>query len=130
MAAVKFFVAAAILAFEPDVTPVTLRCHPYQYEGKVVSLNGTLVTGNRLREPWCLTDMRISVGNGVDLRFPSESMMAPFLGTPFVPRLIGAFEEFGGCDVLVTGLFAEDPDEPGHHILVVLDIRPLPERGM
>ena len=71
----------------------------------------------------------VSVGNSVDLRLPSESLIAPFIGTAYVPRDRGYFIQFGGCDVIATGIFAENPEDRGYFVFLVLKLVPSPDRS-
>jgi hypothetical protein len=116
----------AAAAFDPYITPAQLECHPDEFDGRDLALVGTLIYGHR--QPWALTSMRISIGNQVDLRLPSASLVAPFVGTAYVPRDRGGFIEYGGCDVIATGIFAEDPEDRGHFVLLVLSLVPSPDR--
>jgi len=119
--------AHAGAAVEPYITPYSLECHPDRYEGRLLTLDGTIVPGIRSWAAWSLTNMKVSVGNGVDLRFAAPSVVDAFRGTRYVPRVDDYL--VGGCDVAATGIFTEDPEEVGHFIFVVLSLVPVPERG-
>jgi hypothetical protein len=100
-----------------------LASHPEQYLEREVSLTGSVTLCHASLERWCMTDFSIAAGaSTIALRLSSEAVLAPLVGTSYLPKYDDGVLVHFGCLVRVAGLFVEDPNAQGQYFLLVLSM--------